>query len=196
MFSFQLFPWQDFVVLVVPRLNEECVQKPVTERTHSEGTSQHKGRRNNAGVSVFSCSVSSLLNTVVSVVSQRNLQTPHLVIVVFLICFPSYCNRKGLSVSLSLWTSRAILPTRLPVFWGLRLKHMRRTWRSLALEARGYEFHRRHSQKPSTRLARTLHFKRSRRTPRDSRESEWKRDGGAAAFVCTRECRSFTPLAR
>lgn len=58
-FHFTLFPWKDFVVLVVPRLNEECVQKPVTERTHSEGTSQHKGRRKTAGVSVFSCSVSS-----------------------------------------------------------------------------------------------------------------------------------------
>lgn len=31
--------------LVAQRLNEECVQKPVTERTHSEGTSRRTGHR-------------------------------------------------------------------------------------------------------------------------------------------------------
>lgn len=37
--------------LFAQRLNEECVQKPVTERTHSEGTSRrtgHRKRRNTA----------------------------------------------------------------------------------------------------------------------------------------------------
>ena len=40
-----LSPWQQFVVLVAQRLNEECVQKPFTERTHSEGTSRRTGHR-------------------------------------------------------------------------------------------------------------------------------------------------------
>lgn len=31
--------------VVAQRLNEECVQKPLTERTHSEGTSRRTGHR-------------------------------------------------------------------------------------------------------------------------------------------------------
>lgn len=46
-----LLPWHCFCGLVAQRLNEECVQKPSPERTHSEGTSrrtEHHKRRNTA----------------------------------------------------------------------------------------------------------------------------------------------------
>ena len=50
-FFIHLLPWQCFCGLVAQRLNEECVQKPSPERTHSEGTSrrtEHHKRRNTA----------------------------------------------------------------------------------------------------------------------------------------------------
>lgn len=138
-FSFQLFPWQDYVVLVVPRLNEECVQKPVTERTHSEGTSQHKGRRNTAGVSFFSCSVSCLLNTVV-LCRQSSVSVARRLDFFFFFCFLSLLQQKRFVCVLVVWMTCVFFYKNDPSLWSLRWKRVWRTWRSLTLEARRYEF--------------------------------------------------------
>lgn len=83
--------------LFVRRLNEECVQKPVTERTHSEGTSQHKGhhkRQIAAGVSLSLFSFLSIRHCSLSLIAMQSwLQTGH----VLFWFFPSY-NRNSLSV--------------------------------------------------------------------------------------------------
>lgn len=170
-FHFTLFPWQDFVVLVVPRLNEECVQKPVTERTHSEGTSQHKGRRKTAGVSVFSCSVSCLIIKhccfLPSIASQRYLQTRHLFLFC-LFCFPSYYNRNGFVNVLVVWMIRVrVLAKSNPSLSGLRLKRTGRPWRSLTFQADSAKSLPSTVSNPSTQHAKTLHFMGSRRMPQD-----------------------------
>lgn len=132
---FQLFPWQDFMVSVVPRLNEECVQKPVTERTHSEGTSQHKGRHSTAGVSFF------FLLCLLSVKLCRQSALTASCSSSFVL--PYYCNRKCASVCLLYG-------------WHMFLSRMTRVFWASFGEVSGLELEDRSHL--STRLAKTLHF--------------------------------------
>lgn len=104
-----LFPFPMAMVcgLFVRRLNEECVQKPVTERTHSEGTSQHKGhhkRQIAAGVSLSLFSFLSIKHCSCFGVFFPKLQQKQFVSAV-VVCMTYFPFKNNLSL------------------WGLLLKH-------------------------------------------------------------------------